>query len=222
MDTWHITATFDDAFGIARVAEEISSLATELASVLEMGNQSVLFWELLDESPSVGRAALQIPVGVELFERFFNSANGYRAMFRRGRRVGSATNAALIDGLITVLGRALPESVDAILVKKMGELLHLAGRQNVSRSTFLRSLDPCLAKIWYATQEISSENIRWLSSGVSGSKIDVGLEYTWHKIQQDPGNCLIEVKGAFVGSYGLFQVKDPELRATGLSTTGAA
>jgi hypothetical protein len=221
MDTWHIAETRDDAFGIAAVAEEISSLTTELGSALET-NRSVLVWELWDESQSVGRAALQVPVAVELFERFFNSPKGYRAMFRRGRRVGSAANAALIGGVVSVLGRTLPESIDAVLVKKVGDLLHLAGRQDVPRSTFLRSLDPSLAKIWYATQEISSENIRWLSSGVSGSKIDVGLEYAWNKIQQDPGNCVIELKGAFVGSCGLFQIKDPELRAAGLSTTGAA
>ncbi|MEW6690201.1 MAG: hypothetical protein AB1452_14045 [Pseudomonadota bacterium] len=223
MDTWNIAAARDDALGIADVVEEISSLATELISALEIGNRSVPVWELWHESPSVGRATVQIPVTVEFFERFFNSPNGYRAMFRRGRRVGSAANAALIDPLVSLLGRTLPESIDAVLVKKVGDVLNIAGRQGISRSTFLRSLDPSLAKVWYATQEISSESIRWLSSGVSGnSKIDVGLEYAWNKIEQGPGDCLIEVKGAFVGSCGLFQVKDPELRATGLSTTGAA
>lgn len=222
MDTWHIAVTRDDAFGIADVAEEISSLATELRSALEIGNRSVPVWELWDDSPSVGRATVQVPVAPELFEQFFNSPKGYRAMFRLGRRIGSAANAALIDIVISVLSRTLPESIDALLVKKVGDTLHLAGRQIILRSTFLRSLDPSLAKVWYASQEISSENIRWLSSGVSDSKIDVGLEYAWSKIQQDPGDCVIEVKGAFVGSCGLFQVKDPELRAAGLSTTGAA
>jgi hypothetical protein len=163
-----------------------------------------------------------MPVTVELFERFFNSPQGYRAMFRRGRRIGSAANAPLIDGLVSVLGKTMPESIDAVLVKQVEDVLNITGRQDIPRSTFLRSLDPSLAKVWYATQEISSENIRWLSSGISGSKIDVGLEYHWNKIEQDPGDCHIEVKGAFVGSCGLFQVKDPESRATGLSTTGAA
>ena len=222
MDTWHITANRDEVFGIADVAEEISSLATELRSALEMGNRSAPVWELWDQSPSVGRAVIQVPVAPEFFERFFNSPNGYRAMFRRGRRTGGAANAALIDMVISVLSGTLPKSIDALLVRKVGDTLQLAGRQNILRSIFLRSLDPSLAKIWYATQEISSENIRWLSSGVSDRKIDVGLEHSWSKIQQDSGDCVIEVKGAFVGSCGLFQVKDPELRATGLSTTGAA
>jgi hypothetical protein len=222
MDTWQIAATRDDAFGIADVAQEISSLADGLRAALEKRNWSAPVWELWDESPSVGRAAIQVPVIEEIFEWFFNSPEGYRAMFRRGRRVGGAANAALIDVVVSILAKTVTESIDALLVKKVGDTLHLAGRQEISRSTFLRSLDPSLAKVWYATQEISPEGIRWLSSGVSGSKIDVGLEHPWNKIQQGPGNCVIEVKGAFVGSCGLFQVKDPELRATGLSTTGAA
>jgi hypothetical protein len=222
MDTWHIVTTRDDAFGIADVAEEISSLATALRSALETSDKSIPVWELWSDSSSVGRATIQVPVSSPLFDQFFNSSKGYRAMFRLGRRVGSAANAVLIDMVISFLSGTLPESIDVLVVKKAGNALHLAGRQNILRSVFLRSLDPSLAKVWYASQEISADNIRWLSSGVSDTKIDVGLEYAWKRIHQDPGDCVIEVKGAFVGSSGLFQVKDPELRAAGLSTTGAA
>lgn len=222
MDTWHIATSQGDPFGITDAADGIALLGADLRSALESVNRIAPIWELWDDSQSVGRAVVQVPVGTELFEKFFNSSNGYRAMFRRGRRIGSATNAGLIDVVRSLLSSHLPKSIGAILVRKVRDGLQLAGHQNMPLSTFLRSLDPSLAKVWYATEEITSESIRWLSSGVSDSKIDVGLEHTWSKIEQNAGDCIIEVKGAFVGSCGLFQVKDPELRAIGLSTTGAA
>jgi hypothetical protein len=87
----------------------------------------------------------------------------------------------------------------------------------------LRSLDPSLAKVWYSTSEIGpTGEIRLLSTGMSDRKIDVGLPNHWVEICQDSNDCIIEVKGAFVGSCGLFQIKDPELRARTLSNKGEA
>lgn len=222
MDTWNITETNDEAFALADCAKDISSLATGLASAME-SDQTVLVWELCHEFPSAGRAVVQIPVTHDFFERFFNTSVGYRAMFRRGRRIGYATNAAIINRLVSLFERTQPESIDVILVIKSGDTLSVAGRISILRSVFIRSLDPSLAKVWYATQKISFEQISWLSSGISGGgKIDVGLSHPWNRIEQEPGDCFIELKGAFVGSCGLFQIKDPEIRAIGLSTTGAA
>lgn len=222
MDTWHIVSTGDDAFGIAEVAEQIQSLVSGLRSALEQPDGSVLVWELQENSQSVGRASVQVCAGLNFFELFFNSCDGYRGMFRRGRRIGSAANAALIDAVVSVLSHRLPESVETVLIKKIGDTLQLAGRETIDRSQFLRSLDPSLAKVWYATAEISFANIRPLSFGLSEGKIDVGLDYQWKRIEQDPGDCIIEIKGAFVGACGLFQLKDPEVRATGLWRTGGA
>jgi hypothetical protein len=47
-------------------------------------------------------------------------------------------------------------------------------------------------------------------------------DHKWKRIEQDPGDSIIEIKGAFVGACGLFQLKDPEVRATGLWRTGGA
>lgn len=222
METWEIATTRDDTFGIAEVSDEIASLVSGLRSALQQTDRSVPVWELRESSQSVGRAVVQTRVDPDFFEQFFNSSVGYRAMFRRGRRIGSAANAGLIDVVLSTLRQYLPESVEALLVRKIADALQPGGRTTIDRPTFLRSLDPSLAKVWFATEEISSKGIRWLSSGVSDSKIDVGLEYMWKKIQQEPDNCIIEVKGAFVGACGLFQIKDPEVRAIGLSTTGGA
>ena len=97
MDGWQVVSAREDAFALADAAHEIASLAAELRSAAEASNPSVPVWELWDESPTVGRAAIQVEVTADVFDWFFNSPEGYRAMFRRGRRVGCAANAALID-----------------------------------------------------------------------------------------------------------------------------
>jgi hypothetical protein len=57
---------------------------------------------------------------------------------------------------------------------------------------------------------------------MSEEKINVGRQEPWMKICQNPNDCVIEVKGAFVSAHGLFQVKDPEVRAHTLSERGEA
>jgi len=77
--------------------------------------------------------------------------------------------------------------------------------------------------VWYSTAVVNPAGyLRLLPSGISGEKVNVGLENPWMKICQKPGDCVIEVKGAFVGSNGLFQAKDPESRARTLSERGEA
>jgi hypothetical protein len=165
MDKWDLVPTEDDVFAIAEVAEQIESIARGLRSALALPDSSTLIWELQENSQSVGRSGVQVRTGHDFFEKFFNSCGGYRAMFRRGRRIGSAANAALIDTLVSVLSSRLPESVETVLVRKVGDTLQLAGRECVDRSKFLRSLDPSLAKVWYATAEITWGDIRQLSFG---------------------------------------------------------
>lgn len=223
MNTWDITTTADEFFGIADVAREVSALVSNLCAALEqvVGIQPI--WELSDQLPSVGRSLVQVRVTPELFETFFNSPIGYRAMFRRGPRTGSATNAALVDAVQSRLLAVLPETVDAHLIRNGSDGPERIGRTAIPRATFLRSLDPSLAKVWYSTAEVGlNGEIRRLPFGLSDAKIDVGLSYQWTEIRQDAQDCIIEVKGAFVGSCGLFQGKDPELRARTLWMKGQA
>ena len=220
MNTWDIATTTDSVLGIADVAREISALVSRFCAVLERAGTIEPIWELSKGFPSVGRSVVQVRVSPELFETFFNSSIGYRAMFRRGPRIGSATNAALVNAVQSTLLTALPETVDAHLTKVGPEWI---GRTAIPRATFLRSLDPSLAKVWYSTAQIGSKGgIRPLPFGVSDGKIDVGLPDHWAEIRQDAQDCIIEVKGAFVGSCGLFQFKDPELRAHTLWSRGEA
>ena len=213
----------DDVRGIADVADEISTLVSSLRVALEQVGGINPIWELSDRVPSVGRSVVQIRVSAEFFEAFFNSSTGYRAMFRRGRRIGSLANSALVDAVQSMLVPSLPDMVDAHLIKGGLNGPEWAGCTAIPRSTFLRSLDPSLAKVWYSTAEVRSNGqIRGLPFGVSDEKIDVGLSYQWAEVRQDAEDCIIEVKGAFVGSCGLFQIKDPELLARTLSEKGEA
>ncbi len=220
MNTWSVTTSADEVNGIAENAAAISTLVSHVSLALKEAESLSRIWEVSEKWPSVGRAIVQFRVSTQLFEAFFNSAIGYRAMFRRGPRIGSATNAALVASLDELLSGSLPEAVTAHLVEIGPKWI---GRTTVPKSEFLRSLDPSLAKVWYSTAEVRPNGeIRLMPTGVSDRKIDVGLEYDWAEIRQNPEDCVLEAKGAFVGPCGLFQLKDPELRARTLSSKGQA
>ena len=222
MSTWDIAPTEDDAVGIAAAASEIMALASGFRAALDRVDRIEPIWELSEQLPTVGRSVIQVRVTPEFFADFFNSASGYRGMFRRGPRTGSATNAALVDVHRSTLSTVLADTVDACLVRG-GTQLELMGRTAIPRSTFLRSFDPSLAKLWYCTAEVSaSDGIRFLPFGIESGAIDVGLTEKWAAIRQGKIDCFIEAKGAFIAPYGLFQFKDPEVRAQELSVKGQA
>jgi hypothetical protein len=222
MNTWDIVPAEDGAVGIAAAAREALALVSRFRAALNGLDRVQPIWELSEMLPSAGRSVIQVRVTPAFFADFFNSSSGYRGMFRRGPRVGSATNAALVDAVQSMLSTVLSETVDAHLVAGGMSRFEWIGRKEIPRSTFLRSLDPSLAKVWYSTTEVcASGEIRQLPSGIEGG-IDVGLLHEWAEIRQDKENCVIEVKGAFVGSCGLFQTKDPEERARELSAKGQA
>ena len=222
MNTWDVAPTEDDAVGIAAAAREIMALVSGFRAALDRVDCIEPIWELSENLPSVGRSVVQVRVTPEFFADFFNSSTGYRGMFRRGPRIGNATNAALVDVVRSTLSTVLADTVDACLVRG-GTQLELIGRTGIPRSTFLRSFDPSLAKLWYCTAEVSaSDGIRFLPFGIESGAIDLGLSEKWAAIRLDDGDCIIEVKGAFVWSCGLFQIKDPEVRARDLSMKGEA
>jgi hypothetical protein len=119
-----------------------------------------------------------------------------------------------------LLSDSLPETVAAHLIEFGPKW---KGRTTVTRADFLRSFDPNLAKVWYSTAEVRPNGeIRLMPTGVSDGKIDVGLAHEWTEIRQKHEDCILEAKGAFIGPCGLFQLKDPELRARTLFGKGQA
>lgn len=217
---WTISSVRDDSLGLTNVAEEIASLVSSMCTAFQQSACIEPIWELFTCDESVGRVVVQFPVSAELFDSFFNGHFGYRGFFRQGPWTGTVVNSLIISEIKSALAPKLSETVQAHVLKAGPRL---DGKVTLERSTLLRSLDPNLAKVWYSTAVVTSAGeLRLLPSGVSAEKINVGLREPWMKIIQEPGDCVIEVKGAFVGMNGLFQVKDPEKRARSLSEHGEA
>lgn len=223
MSSWNVVRATSEVHCIGEVADAISALATRCSDSLRDAETLVPVWELSKGSPAIGRAVVQIRVSEEFFDSFFNSPLGYRAMFRRGPRVGCAANSTIVASVRDFLSQALTGAVDAYVITFAQDSIECRGQKTIDRSEYLRSFDPGLAKIWYGTSEIEAGGrVRSLSLGVSADKINVGLSHPWAAIRQDAMSCLLEVKGAFLGSLGLFQLKDPDLRARTLSEKGEA
>lgn len=221
MNTWSLATTSDDAEGIAHISSQVTALVSGLRAALEALDTIQPVWELSDKLPTAGRSVVQFHVTSTFFETFFNSPAGYRAMFRRGPWIGCAANAALVREALSVLTERLPESLHVHVIKNPGP--EWVEYRTLARSEFLRSLDPSLTKVWYSTSEIEPNGtIRPLPFGVTEDKFDVGLPYEWVELRQDEQDCIIELKGAFIGPFGLFQVKDPEERARKLFNKGEA
>jgi hypothetical protein len=197
MNTWNIPVISDDAAGISHVAPEITALASSLRTIVDKLDNIKYIWELFDQLPAVGRSVVQLHVKSQFFNEFFNSAVGYRAMFRRGPYIGTSTNAELVRVVLSSLSGKLPKTLNIHVIKNPGP--EFVENRMLARSAFIRSLDPSLTKICYGTAEIEPGGaVRLLPSGVTEGKIEVGLPSPWAIIRQDQKDCIIEIKGAFI------------------------
>ena len=142
MNTWSITTSPDEVLGIAAVAREISALVSGLSAALEQANAIEPIWELSEQFPSVGRSVVQVHVEPEFFATFFNSSVGYRAMFRRGPRIGSATNAALVSTVRSALMVRLPETANAHVIRTGPEWVRREAVGECQASCRLKFMQP--------------------------------------------------------------------------------
>ena len=217
---WKLQDVGDEAAGLAQVAGSIDSLVSSLCAAFEAAQSFEPAWELLEADDAVGRSVVQFKVAPNLFDLVFNEPLGYRGMYRRGPWTGASVNSLMVAKLKAGVAAKVPKVLD-LQVLRSGPSLD--GRKDIDQATFLRSLDPALSKVWYCTAEIRpNEELRLLPSGVSATKLEVGRPNPWAVLRQSPDDCIIEVKGAFVGPHGLFQVKDPERRGAVLSERGEA
>lgn len=210
----------DDASGFCQVSDRINAVVESVRSAYIAAPNRQLLWEALRDDESIGRAVVQFSVDATVFEVLFNSESGYRGLYRSGAWIGACANSLIIESLKTLLTDNLSNPISAWHLK-WGPAV--TGRVSIDQPTFIKSLDPNLSKLWYSTAIVSDDGaLRTISSGVSDRLIDASREYPWKAIEQDPSDCFLEMKGAFAGPFGLFQLKSPAVRSFDLASKGEA
>lgn len=178
----------------------------------------------LDESelnPGDFRGMIQFPLGVQLFDCFFNSTTGYRAQFRIGRAHGLAMNAQLISELATELGRFA--ETDIVIHKYANELTYKESSQGkVNRVA--TTLDAKLSKAWACEKRIGETGqIENLCVSHTGPKLLMPDTESWASLYPEDADGWLDVKGAFFPPTGQpYQQKSPEERAAQLEERGSA
>jgi hypothetical protein len=167
------------------------------------------------------RAVLQFGVGKQLFDWFFNGHTGYRAQFRVGRENGAVANALIVTALRNELQACIGDKVSA---RRLTSSFDDLGPMAATSQNVLVSLDPILSKVWACDRLIGSEGgVTDLYVSRSGPKLlfDEGRD-PWSSLHADEANAWFDVKGAFICDEGLYQLKDPALRAQRLQERGTA
>jgi len=166
------------------------------------------------------RAVLQFPVARQLFDWFFNAHTGYRAQFRLGWENGLARNQALIELLRVPLRAA---GAMEIAARRLSWTFENRGLGPTSMSRVLTSLDPYLSKVWFCKKLMQADGqVTDLRVELSGPRLPFDDYDSWASVIADEGECWLDVKGAFVGPRGLYQLKDPAYRAQEMQRKGTA
>jgi hypothetical protein len=174
----------------------------------------------LDESEGIQRAIIQFHVGQQLYDWFFNAHTGYRAQFRISWERGRLYNAELVGMLRGELARELDAEIE---VRRLNSSFEDIGFQRVARRRLLSSLVPDLSKVWFCGKLIGQDGkILDLLPGLSGPRLVFSENEHWAAIYADESHAWLDLKGAFLGESGFFQIKDPIGRAKNLQCKGYA
>lgn len=166
------------------------------------------------------RANVQFPLGHSLFDWLFNGHEGYRAQFRVGQENGLAKNARLILELCAELRRSAPHQIDARLLTQDFED---KGPMTCTLDQVLVSMDRELSKVWICERLIgASGGIRQLFVSRTGPRLLLSGVESWSSFFPEDAPGWLDVKGAFVGSAGSYQLKSPRERAAKLEERGSA
>lgn len=194
-----VLARFDDAVrsGGVRVAMDESSLSRD---------------EL--------RLTLQFHIGEALSDQFFNSTSGYRAQFRIDWRRGYDYNRRMIEQLRSIVMLRMPSAVPG---RRLTNTFDDCGAMTVTRDQAYASLDPDLSKVWFCGRLVLGDGrMQQLPAGVTGPRLRLLNGSSWAAIARDDSDAWLDIKGAFLGVNGCYQLKDPVARAKKLAVTGEA
>jgi hypothetical protein len=192
-------------------AEAITAALTHGSAQMRLG------WEFGDREPTHPRAVVQFPVPPDLFDRVMNGIDGYRARYSVSPENGHAYNAEVILQVVGALAGLIPDTVQ---MPTIGPSFLVTGSAAVNRVDFLRSLEPDLSKLWMATVLIGEPS--GLPIAVEPVKIHVPDRPPWASLMQDAASSWLDIKGAFLGPDGLYQVKPVSQRNERLWRAGEA
>jgi hypothetical protein len=197
----------------------VEQVVRKLVNACQKGNIR-LGMEQAEACPTDLRVVVQFHVGETLFDQFFNSLNGYRANFRQGWEIGLSHNEEIITALVGALAADLPSRVVA---RHLTARFEDCGAINVSRESIITLLEPFLSKIWFCGKLILAEGkVLPLPTGTVGPRLLLDDGTTWAAPARDESDAWLDVKGAFLGRIGLYQPKDPVVRAKRLQEAGEA
>lgn len=175
--------------------------------------------ESASSEPQHHRVVLQFHAGASLYDQFFNARTGYRAHFRAHYERGLRFNARIIEAFRELLQVGLGVR---IVARQLGCDFQDHGIIEVSKDLLLKSLDPHLSKIWTCTKRINGDGtINELPYGIDG-EIELAAGESWIALCRDDELSWLDVKGAFLGEIGTYQLKDPVVRAKQLHARGSA
>lgn len=177
----------------------------------------------MDESsrnPQDLRGVVQFPLGRPLFDWFFNAQTGYRAQFRVGRENGLAKNADLVRALRAELELS---SATAIVIHRLTSDFKYKELQPGTIGEVAATLNGALSKVWVCEKLIAqSGTIQDLFVSRTGPKLLFAESDSWSSLYPEDGDGWLDVKGAFIGLTGPYQLKAPEARAAKLEERGTA
>ena len=205
--------------------EEISptSLLASLQNEFEraLANEVIRFGaEQAGRDRSDLRIVIQFKVSPVIYDRFFNGRVGYRAHFFSGEQLGLEFNSSVIERIAECIAEERWDAKEGRLLSPEFEDL---GPIRIEKHFVLKSLDTYLAKIWWCGKLLAGDGpSRTLPSGSLGPRIRFEDGTTWAAMYRDADDSWLDVKGAFCGRTGLYQPKDPALRAARLRKDGTA
>lgn len=171
-------------------------------------------------TPGDLRVTLQFHVGATLSDQFFNATTGYRAQFRQNWRRGLAYNRSLIIQIQSAVAVLAPAT---FVARRLTHEFEDCGSMEVTREHVCASLDPALSKVWFCAKLIAGNGaVRQLPSGVVGPRLRLADQSKWAAITRDEQDAWLDVKGAFLGASGRYQLTDPVERAKKLAASGEA
>jgi hypothetical protein len=164
------------------------------------------------------RAVVQFSIGADVFDWFFNGRTGYRAHFRAHHMHGIVFNSQIIDAFRARLAK-LP---DVISGRELDIEFEDHGPARLPRTFLLESLVTYLSKVWFCAKRIRPcGGMELLPIGLGGvPKLILDGDVRWGAPSPDDDSAWLNVKGAFLGKNGPYQLKDPVCRAKHIQATG--